>query len=462
MQTMLFSKITKGMARINPGSMASNPIATVAKRLRVRQGSRSRAKILIHAINFAPELIGCGKYTTELAQYLSGRGHEVEVVTAPPHYPGWYVRKPYRAYAYASEILDGVRVTRCPMAMKADGSGLWRLLAPMSFAIAAAPMLIWRVLRFRPDVVLCVEPTLFAAPLALLLAKFLGASSVLHVQDLEVDAAFAVGHIDGAAIKKTGFYFERLLLRGFDRIVTISHKMRAALVDKGLDRAKVAMLRNWVDTNAITPAPKTPNSFRVELGLKSDDFVVLYAGNIGVKQALDVVVDAARLLKDKSDIYFVIAGAGPEKAALQRASKCLPNVLHLPLQPVERLNELLALADLHVLPQHKGAADLVLPSKLCGMLASGRPVVATADEGTELFDLLTDVALLTPSGEPRALAEAIAGARHADLSAEVKKGLRLVENMDTQRVLPQFEAALLDPLRHPAPVVVVDDAVELV
>ena len=101
------------------------------------------------------------------------------------------MRKPYRAYAYCSETIDGVKVARCPMAMKTDAGGLWRLLAPLSFAIAAAPMLLWRMLRFRPDVVMCVEPTLFSAPLALLAAKLLGANSLLHVQDLEVDAASA-------------------------------------------------------------------------------------------------------------------------------------------------------------------------------------------------------------------------------------------------------------------------------
>jgi len=416
---------------------------------RVEGGERSapRAKVLIHAINYAPELIGCAKYTTELAQFLCGRGHEVEVVTAPPHYPGWYVRKPYRAYAYHSEIRDGARVTRCPMAMRTDGGGLWRLLAPMSFALAAAPALLWRLLRFRPDVVLCVEPTLFSAPLALFGAKLVGARSVLHVQDLEVDAAFGVGHIKGAALKRIALWAERKLLQGFDRIVTISHKMRAALAAKGLERGKIDMLRNWVDIEAIAPRPRAGNAYRAELGLPEDAFVVLYAGHIGVKQALDVVLAAARRLKDSNDVYFVIAGAGPKRQALVAAAQDLPQVRHLPLQPAERLCELLALADLHVLPQHKGAADLVLPSKLSGMLASGRPIVASADAGTELHEILTGVALLTPAGDAEALAEAIATASISDLSGHVERGLRLAESMGSQLVLPQFERLLLEGAR---------------
>ncbi len=410
-----------------------------------KSGSNPSQKILIQAINYAPELIGCAKYTTELAQYLSQNGHLVEVVAAPPHYPGWYVRKPYRGFAYSSELLDGVRVTRCPMAMKADGGGLWRMLAPLSFAFAAAPALLWRALRFRPDVVMCVEPTLFAAPIALLAAKILGARALLHVQDLEIDAAFGVGHLKGAALKRAAFLCERLLLSRFDDIVTISNKMRAALVAKSLDPSKIRLLRNWVDTEQIAPTPRTGNGFRAELGISDDAFVVLYAGHIGVKQALDVVIASARRLKHRSDIVFVIAGAGPSRSGLVAASADLPNVRHLPLQPAERLNELLALADLHVLPQHRGAADLVLPSKLSGMLASGRPIVATADPGSELYDILTEVALLTPAGDAAALAEAIVAATSLDWSRRIEAGLRLAASMGSDRLLPHFAALLLAP-----------------
>ena len=425
--------------------------ATRSSNQRVRQGEGSPvpAKILIHAINYAPELIGCGKYTTELARYLRTTGCQIEVVTAPPHYPGWYVREPYRALAYASEILDGIKITRCPMLMKTDGGGLWRLLAPLSFALAAAPMVAWRVFRFRPDVVMCVEPTLFSAPVAMLAAKLVGARTLLHVQDLEVDAAFGVGHIKGEPIKKAGFFLERLLLAQFDCIVTISQKMRAALLAKGLDPAKVEVLRNWVDTGAIAPTPKAGNAFRAALDIDDDAFVALYAGHLGVKQALDVVVAAARRLRERGDIRFVIAGAGPLSEALKEASADLPNVRYLPLQPVERLNELLGMADLHLLPQHRGVADLVMPSKLGGMLASGRPIVAAADPGSELFDVLTDVALLTPAGDDAALAAAIEQAAARDLSDCVKSGLRLAETLSSAQLLARFENLLLEQFRQP-------------
>ncbi|TDX62138.1 colanic acid biosynthesis glycosyl transferase WcaI [Methylosinus sp. sav-2] len=399
-------------------------------------------KILIHAINFAPELIGCGKYTTELAQFLEARGHIIEIVTAPPHYPGWFVRAPYQSGAYVTEIFGSMRVTRCPMTMKTGAPGLWRLIAPLSFAAAAAPMVVWRIFRFRPHIVICVEPTLMSAPAALIAAKLCGARSLLHVQDLEVDAAFEVGHLNGGAIRRVANIFESWFLARFDRVVTISQKMQHALLAKGLSQQKVSVLRNWVDTAAIVPEPRTTNAFREELGIPSDAFVVLYAGNLGPKQALDMLIAAARRLAGECDIYCVIAGAGPMLDALQTQSADLPNVRFLPLQPAERMSELLALADLHVLPQLKGAADLVLPSKLGGMLASGRPIVATADPGTELYEMLQDIALLPPTGDIDSLAEAISAARTIEWSQRVERGLCLAETMSANSVLPRYETLL--------------------
>ena len=182
--------------------------------------------------------------------------------------------------------------------------------------------------------------------------------------------------------------------------------MRKRLIAKGIDADRIGLVRNWVDLAKIKPLTE-PNVFRAELGLSSTDFVVLYAGNIGVKQALDVVLEAARQLAGVRHVHFVIAGDGPEKQRLMQSCAILPNVHFLPLQPEERLCELLNLADLHVLPQSSGAADLVLPSKLGGMLASGKPVLATADAGTELFDVLNGTAILVPSGDSEAMAREI-------------------------------------------------------
>jgi colanic acid biosynthesis glycosyl transferase WcaI len=397
------------MFNYRPGeSMPSRVVSSPIFEALGSQAARGRRlRIVIHGINYAPELIGVGRYTGEFAEYAAGQGHAVEVVTAVPHYPGWWVRPPYRNYCYRREIRNGVKIIRCPLILHRSGRGIWRLLAPLSFAVAAAPVVFWRILLSRPDIVICVEPTLLSSPAAILAAKIIGARRVLHVHDLEVDAAFAVGHLSGGALRQLAQRFDRFLIRRFHVIITLSERMRVRLLDKRpKPAARLEIIRNWIDTGKIVPL-SGPNAFRRELGLNETDFVVLYAGQIGPKQALHLVFEAAEQLLGERHIHFVIAGDGSLKQDFVARYGGLANVHFLPLQPEERLCELLNLAGLHVLPQDGNSSDLGLPSKLGGMLATQRPLLVIADRGSELHDILKDVAIVVPTGDSKALAEGI-------------------------------------------------------
>jgi colanic acid biosynthesis glycosyl transferase WcaI len=403
-------------------------------------------RILIHTMNFYPELIGVGKYLGELAFSLAEMGHRVEVVAAPPHYPEWKVRVAYRGWWYRWEEIKGVWALRCPL-VTGNGVGIWRLLAPLSFAAFAAPAVFYRILRTRPDVAMCVEPTLFSAPATLLAGKIVGARTVLYVQDLEVDAAFQVGHLKSGWIRSLALRWERALLRRFDLTVTISQRMRAALLRKGAEAESTVILRNWVDLATIQPLPRDArNAYRDAWAIPDDAFVVLYSGQMGKKQALNFVLDAAARCLDQPRLRFVFVGDGPAKAELIETYGRMPNVSFHPLQPAERLNELLNAADLHILPQIRAAADLVLPSKLGGMLASGRPVLATVDADTELARLLEGVALRVAPEDSAALAEAIAAASTRDLAPLGERGLSLATLFSDRHILPRFEEALVGPL----------------
>lgn len=370
---------------------------------------RTRRKVVVYGMNYAPEMAGVGRYTGEIAEYLASTGADVTAVTTPPHYPGWQVQAGYRN-RYSSATENGVRVIRTPLLLRRKMRGIWRLIAPLSFAAASAPVIFWQIIKRRPDVVFCVEPTLFAAPVAQFAAKIAGARTVLHVQDLEVDAAFAVGHLGSKAwLKKLGYAFEKFTLSRFGKVITISNRMAEKLAEKGVHEERLAVVRNWVDLAHIYPMDEA-SPYRAELGFSDEDFVVLYSGNIGAKQGLNVLLDAAEKLKDEPRIKFVVAGEGPVKAELRTRYGHLANLRFLPFQPYARLNEFLNMADLHALPQDRGAADLVLPSKLGGMLASGKSIIVTADEGTELAEFLGDAAIITPPGDVDALAEGIAGA----------------------------------------------------
>lgn len=402
-------------------------------RRKAARATTAGAHVFIYGINYAPELIGVGRYTGEIGAYLQEAGHTVEVVTAAPHYPGWTVKAPY-ANRYSTSRSPGLRITRCPLLLRQEMRGVWRILAPLTFAVTSAPVAIWRILVGRPDTVLCVEPTLFSAPLALVAAKLVGARTVLHVQDLEIDAAFAVRHLAGGWLKRLAMRFEAVTVRRFDAVVTISDQMRRRLHAKGVREDRSLVIRNWVDTSKIRPAAG-PNRFRQELGLSDDSFVALYAGNIGAKQALHIVADAAERLVDHPDIVFVIAGEGPERANLM--ARRLPNMRFLPLQPEARLPELLAAADIHLLPQDAGAADLVLPSKLGGMLASGRPLVVQAAPGTELHRFLGDAATIVAPGDAAALAETIR-LRPSDRPEAAERRLALASELSAAKILPVF------------------------
>ena len=398
-------------------------------------------RLLICGMNYAPEPIGVGRYTGDLGAYLSQQGNEVAVVTAVPHYPGWAVRDGYRN-RYSTEYVSAVRVARCPLLLKSEMRGIWRTLAPLSFALSSAPVVVWRILTWRPDTVLCVVPSLLSAPAALLAAKLVGARTVLHVQDLEIDAAFAVGHLRGGLFKKLICRFEKALISAFDFVITISSAMRIKLEAKGIEADRVGVIRNWVDLENIRVLASS-SLYRRELGIAERDFVVQYAGNIGVKQALPIVLGAAARLVSRPNIVFVIAGEGPEKARLEATYGHLPNVRFTGLQPEARLCEFLNLADLHVIPQAADAADLVLPSKLGGMLASGKPVLAMAEPGTELAEFLRDAAIIIPPGDSAALVAAIEAQAAAPISCLCRgKAAALTTQLDRRKNLAAFSAAL--------------------
>jgi len=380
-------------------------------------------KILICGQNYAPELTGTGKYTAEMAESLAAAGHEVRVVCGPPYYPAWRIEVGYAAWRYRREQRAGVRVQRVPLWVPRRPGGLNRLLHLGSFALAALPALLGQC-WWRPDVVMVVAPGLMSAPGGWLLARLTGAIGWLHLQDYEVDAAFELGLLRGARARRAALAVERALLRSFDVVSTISEKMTQAAARKGVSPTRVVLLPNWVDADAIHPLER-PSAYRAALGIAPQQKVVLYAGNMGAKQGLDVLMCAAAALAGQPDIVFVFCGNGPARADLELHCAGLENCRFLPLQPTERLNELLNLADIHVLPQRGGAADLVMPSKLTGMLASGRAIVAMAEGGTELFGALSGRGLTVPPEDADALAHAIRRlANDAALRAELGAAAR--------------------------------------
>jgi len=415
-------------------------------------------KILINGINFWPELTGIGKYTGEMAEWLAARGHEVRVVTAPPYYPMWRIGEGYAAWRYAIEELDlprtpalsrggrgSIRIYRCPLWVPQRPSGIKRVLHNLSFAVSSLPVVLWQGLFWRPDVVWVVAPSLLSGSGGWLAARLGATSAWLHIQDFEVDIAFDLGLLRAVWLKRSVLKAERFLMRRFDRVSTISERMLDRLIVKGVDVSRCVLFPNWANTDAIFPLP-TQSSMRKELGISEDTVVVLYSGNMGKKQGLEIMVEVAQTLSGHKDIVFILCGDGVVRIQLMKLAEGFPNILFLPLQPVERLNELLNLANIHLLLQRADAADLVFPSKLTGMMASGRPIVATTHPNTEIARIVQNHGLIVPPGDGAALATAILHlAGHSEERVMLGQAARsfAVRQWACDQVLERFEKRLL-------------------
>lgn len=379
-------------------------------------------KILLYSMNFHPELTGVGRYSGEMAKWLSNRGHDVRVVCAPPYYPQWSVRKPYSSFQYKREYNDGVTVLRCPLWVPRSPHGLSRVLHLASFALSSLPVMLWQAL-WRPDVVFTIAPAFACAPAGLLSAKLAGARSWIHIQDFEIDVAFNMGLLKGAAIRRMISNTESFILRRFDIASSISNKMTMKLREKGVAENKVTLFPNWVNMDHVSPIAHD-SSYRKELGIASEQFVALFSGSLVGKQGLAVIPEAARILESRNDIVFVICGDGVMKPAIEDACRGLTNIRMLPLQPFERLSDLLGCADVHLLPQSPEAEDLVLPSKLSGMLASGKPVIATCRSGTEIAEIVSQCGEVVPPEDARSLANAVTKLAATDRQQILSMGRR--------------------------------------
>lgn len=398
-------------------------------------------RILIAALNYAPETVGAGRYTAQIAEHLASRGHAVRVVAAPPYFPEWRIHDGYSGARYAREVMGGVEVVRCPAWTPRTPKAWARLLHDASFmASAAAPLL--RYARKRPDVVVAVAPSILSSLPALAAAKSSGARSVLYVQDLELSAAMSLGMLPGWLATLAAMP-EAWIMRGFDRVVAVSGEMAAA-IGGGNGLNNVQVVRNWADVsmNGRDSAEKA----LLELGIAKGRLVVLYAGSLGRKQGLEVLVEAADLVRDER-IVFVICGHGPMRPDLERAAGTVPGVMLLPQLDAGRFAALMNRADLHVIPQRRGVSGAFMPSKLANICACGGALVCLADEASELASLARAAGgRICRPGDTQGLADAVRElADNPGLCSAMGKSARNLAKsaFDKKRALRLLESQIL-------------------
>jgi len=406
-------------------------------------------RILIYSLNFYPELTGIGKYSWEMSEWLNLKGHEVRVVTALPYYPEWKIHSDYRKYSYKTENIDGVKIFRSPLWVPSLPSAIKRILHLMSYAVLSFPVL-FKNIFWKPDVIITIEPPIFSLPGSLLLSFFSRSKTLLHIQDYEIDAAFELGMMHSKKIRTIISGVEIFYMRRFTRISSISPNMVKRAIEKGVNENDVVLFPNWVDTKNIYPL-KNSSSYRKEFNIHKNKVIALYSGNMGEKQGLEIIIETAQQLKLNANIQFVMCGSGAAYKRLRKLAINLDNILWLPLQPLEKLNDLLNFADIHLLPQSKNIADLVMPSKLTGILASGKPVVATAMQGTQLAEVVEGKGLVVPPDSLKEFSDAINELANMP-DKRVKLGLSAreyaVKYLDREVVMSKFELNLFDMLNN--------------
>jgi len=338
---------------------------------------------------------------------LGERGHRIDVVTALPWYQHHEVEPEWRGSWSRTEDTEWGSITRLNPFPTDKGNLVARALAFIGFTGFAALTSIRS--KVRPDVVLVMSPPLILGFAGWIAARRWRVPLVFNIQDVFPDVAVEVGAITNTSVIAVARWVERFLYLRSDAVTVLSEDLRQNLAAKvGRRRPeRVVVIPNFVDTEAIEPRSRD-NSYREDFGL-GDRTVVMYAGNLGYSQSVDLMFDAARALADDPDVVFVVNGSGSQREALMERSAGLSNVVWSELQPRERLPEVLAAADVHCVLLRRGLARSSVPSKLYSILAAGRPAIASVDVGTEVERTLADAdaGIAVPPEDPAAFIAAV-------------------------------------------------------
>jgi colanic acid biosynthesis glycosyl transferase WcaI len=396
-------------------------------------------RVIVWGINYAPEFTGIAPHSVSLCEFLRGQGHEVEMVTSFPYYPTWRKRPEDLRKLYRTDSINGVPILRCWHFVPARVSALRRIAHEGSFVFTSTVRALF--LR-RPDVYVVVSPPLLLGVAAWFVSKVKRAPFIFHVQDMQPDAAVGLGMLKQNWFTRALYGLEAFAYRHATRVSGITRGMLAAFKSKGVPESKLIYFPNAIELREGELFPGR-GEFRKRHGFAEDEFLAVYAGNLGVKQGLEVLLDTAALLQGQR-IRFLICGDGAQRESLAARARemKLPNFSMLPLQAGPDYPALLADADVCFITQQAGAGNSFFPSKLLGLLAASKPVVTVAAPECELALALREgnFGMNVPPGQAPELAAVLdALARDPARLAEYgAAGRRYVEQFEKTRVFENF------------------------
>ena len=346
-----------------------------------------KLRLIVLCPHFEPDMAPTGVVMTRIVHELAARGHELHVVTSLPWYrkhqveTGWagaLWRIEKTTWGSISRVQPFAGQTKSNLVRRAVGFILFSYFVGLRALFAGG---FWR----RADGVLAMSPPLTLGLIGWHTKLFRGGKLVFNIQDVFPDAAVETGAISNQRIIAAASWLERVSYRRSDSVVLLSDDL-ANNVQRKLDQKfhkRIRVIPNFVDTQAIVPMSRLTN-YRRELGV-DESLVVMYAGNVGFSQSLELMIEAARVLPN---VIFVINGEGAARKSLQAKAHALSNVKFGDYQDASRLSEVLATGDLHVVPLRRGLGSVSVPSKTYSILAAGRPICAAIDLDTEVPRIL--------------------------------------------------------------------------
>ena len=336
--------------------------------------------IVVLTPHFMPDIAPTGAVVTKLVEELADRGHRLEVITSLPWYRHHRIEPGYEGRLVRAEDTPWGNILRLHPFPTEDKTDIIRRAASFAGFTALASMQGRK--GGRADAVLAVSPPLTLGLAGRSIARARGAAFVFNIQDVFPDIAIELGYLTNATMIKLARRLEARCYDKADRVTVLSDDLRENVARRTKDPSKIRVIPNFVDTDAIYPQT-AENAYRREYGLEGKT-VVMYAGNVGLSQSLDLVIAAAVASQDDPNLVFVINGQGAVLTDLVSQARGLPNVVFVDTQPAERLPEVLAAADIHLVPLKKGLSSSSVPSKTFSILAAGRPFIASVDPGSEI------------------------------------------------------------------------------
>lgn len=399
-------------------------------------------RILIFSINYWPEQTGIGAFTTYRAEYLAAAGHEVAVCTTFPYYPEWKVSPGYKGRLVSREQRNGVSIFRSYAYIPNPVTALRRIFHEGSFIVSS---LVRALFCRRPDVLLVVSPPLGLAIPAVLLSRVWRVPYVFDVEDLQPDSAAELGMLPGWVVKLL-YGLERSAYRHAALVTTLTPSMRQRIVSKGIAEQKVELVEPRMDESLTDLSHKKGSAFRRCHNL-GNEFLVTYSGNMGVKQGLDVVLDAAALNRSDDSTLFLLVGGGADHDRLLRRAAVLKlsNVRFLPLLEEEEFRGLIAASGICLVTQQKSVSEVAFPSKVVTYLAAARPIIASVNSDSEVAQVIRDsgAGRVAEAENAEALLSAIRDLRENELQGCGRAGRDYARRRwDASRVLRCLEQSL--------------------